>query len=195
MTSRSTASRRGASKSSGPRKKNKVNIPGWVWLFTGLVLGFFIAFLMGLTPKAVDVHSAAGHNPGQAVSTGNDINKPVFDFYTLLPESEVSISSELPSESPKVSGQPKASSALESGKANKQYLLQAGSFRNEKDAERLRAQLLLEGLEPKVERVMVGAGESWYRVQLGPFSDRQSLQSTQRVLASKKIDTLLLQVK
>ena len=190
MTSRSTASKRGASKSAGSRKKSKANVPGWVWLLTGLVLGFFVAFLMGLTPKAVDVRTVANQDAPKAEP--KEKNKPVFDFYTLLPESEVSVPVEPVSVTPKkrvTKAAPKVDSTP------KKYLLQAGSFRSSKDADRLRAQLLLEGLSPRVEKVSVGSGENWYRVQLGPFSDQESLKSTRNVLASKNIDTLLLQVK
>ncbi|OED40847.1 hypothetical protein ACH42_15395 [Endozoicomonas sp. (ex Bugula neritina AB1)] len=197
MTSRSTASKRGASKSSGSRKKSNVSIPGWIWLVTGLALGFFIAFLMGLTPGAVDVRIASDKEAAKIEP--DDINKPVFDFYTLLPESEVSVPVEtipvLPKkiEPSKASGS--AAKAIEVDRTPKNYLLQVGSFRNSKDADRLRAQLLLEGLNPRVDKVNVGSGESWYRVQLGPFSDQKTLQSTRSILAGKKIDSLLLQVK
>lgn len=201
MTSRSTTSKRGASKSSSSRKKSKANIPGWIWLTTGLALGFFIAFLMGLTPGAVDVRTAA--SKGAEKTEPQEENRPVFDFYTLLPESEVSVPVEsVPvsqkKEPPKKGRSGQASNAPAAEKADsspRKYLLQAGSFRNSKDADRLRAQLLLEGLEPRVEKVSVGNGENWYRVQLGPFSDQSALQSTRSVLASKKIDSLLLLVK
>ena len=197
MTSRSAPSKRGASKSVSAKKKTKTNTPGWIWLLTGLSLGFFIAFLMGLTPEAVDVRTAA--NQEGAVEKPEEINKPVFDFYTLLPESEVTVSVEpVPLAKAKAKAKEQSKRVDSGSKAetvSRKYLLQAGSFRNSKDADRLRAQLLLEGLSPNVEKVSVGGGENWYRVQLGPFSDQGSLQSTRSVLASKNIDSLLLQVK
>lgn len=118
----------------------------------------------------------------------------MFDFYTLLPESEVSLTTVPPQEpAPVASPVPSQKSAVPA--EGRQYLLQAGSFRSFKDAERLRAKLLLEGHMPKVEKVTVGSGETWHRVQLGPFSDRATIDNVQQELASQNVDTLLLQLK
>ncbi|MGB1271593.1 MAG: SPOR domain-containing protein, partial [Endozoicomonas sp.] len=128
-----------------------------------------------------------------------------FDFYTLLPESEVTLPMAEPSSRPAPEKQADRSGAndkkgdtkgsVSSSGVPRKYLLQAGSFRNAQDADRLRAQLLLQGLNPKVEKVNVGSGETWHRVQLGPFIDRSSLHNAQQVLASQNIDSLLLQLK
>ena len=125
----------------------------------------------------------------------NSKSEPVFDFYTLLPESEVTVSvaGEPVTGAPAVKNPQQKSTTSPS--IPKQYLLQAGSFRSFKDAERLRARLLLEGYMPKVEKVTVGSGETWHRVQLGPFSDRATIENMQQVLASQNVDTLLLQLK
>ncbi len=199
MTSRSTSSKRGASRSASAKKKSKINIPGWIWLLTGFASGFFIAFLMGLTPAAVDVRTVTGNNSEKDPS--QKVNKPVFDFYTLLPESEVKVDVE-PVPVDRKQRQPEIESKTTQAKPRVQpkakpqiFLLQAGSFRNVKDAERLRAQLLLEGLNPKIEKVGVGGGENWFRVQLGPFDDQHSLKTTRSTLAGMNIDSLLLQVK
>ncbi len=196
MTSRSNSTKRGASKSKSAGKTTPVSMPNWVWLLAGLVIGVFVAFLAGLMPSAKDVRTVAEQVASASVDEQKKDNQPVFDFYTLLPESEVTVS--IPDPAP-AKTQPKKkeqNAALPATSTKpKKYLLQAGSFRSSKDAERLRAQLLLEGLTPKVERVNVGGGETWHRVQLGPFTDRASLQSAQKVLAGQNIDSLLLQLK
>lgn len=204
MTAKSApVNKRGASKSPHAKKNKKPNISGGVWLITGLALGFFAAFLMGLTPSAVDVRSITESDSGSAAEDQKDRNKPVFDFYTLLPESEVTVPSveQVPERQVKKTVKKKAAvtknteAKPEAPAKPKRYLLQAGSFRNSKDADRLRAQLLLQGLVPKVEQVNVGGGETWFRVQLGPFEDQESLTQTRAVLASNNIDSLLLQLK
>ena len=196
MSSRPT-SKRGASKAKreSGRKTGLSSLPGWLWLVTGLAAGFFVAFLFRLSPNAVDARKVAGH-PVQAEKTSDPA--PVFDFYTLLPESEVN----LPKTEPVAPGkkQVKKQTGNDQKQANvkensARYLLQAGSFRSIKDADRLRAQLLLWGLSPRVEKVNVGSGESWHRVQIGPFEDKDSLYSAQKILAEHNVDSLLLKMR
>ncbi len=168
-------------------------------MLAGLVIGVFVAFLAGLAPSAKDVRTVAEQVASSSENAQKKDHQPVFDFYTLLPESEVTVSIAEPEPvavpAKTQSGKPDQKPAATATTKPKKYLLQAGSFRSSKDAERLRAQLLLEGLTPKVEKVSVGGGETWHRVQLGPFTDRSSLQNAQKVLASQNIDSLLLQLK
>ena len=198
MTERSASNKRGASKSPRTKKKNNPKIPGGMMLVTGVALGFFGAFLIGLTPDAVDVRTVADQDAGQEAKI---LNKPVFDFYTLLPESEVTVPNvePVPERQPRGKVTPPSDKPVirvsETTAKSRRYLLQAGSFRNEEDARRLRVELVLQGLEPKVEEVDVRNGETWFRVQLGPFSDQETLNKTQSVLAENRIDSLLLQLK
>lgn len=64
-------------------------------------------------------------------------------------------------------------------------LMQCGSFRQESDAERLRAQIAMAGMESQV-RSTEGSNGLWYRVILGPYEtkrdaerDRHKLQRNQ----------------
>lgn len=198
MTARAASNKRGASKSPRTKKKTSPKIPGGMMLVTGVALGFFGAFLMGLTPSAVDVRTVADQSAGNEEKV---LNKPVFDFYTLLPESEVTVPNVEPvperksKKKVKSSADKPVSKAPETPAKPRRYLLQAGSFRNQEDARRLRVKLVLQGLEPKVEEVNVRNGETWFRVQLGPFSDQETLSKTQSVLAENRIDSLLLRLK
>ncbi|MGI9277247.1 MAG: SPOR domain-containing protein [Endozoicomonas sp.] len=193
MSSRTTA-RRGASKAAGRKKPaSKSRIPGWLWLLTGFCAGFFLAFLIKLTPSPVEVPPRPGADTGEKVR-GSEPN-PVFDFYTLLPESEVILPEVEREQKPAATTPNRQQPAKTEPRKPSRYLLQAGSFRSSSDADRLRAQLLLAGLTPKVEKVDVGSGESWHRVQLGPFENRGELDNAQKVLAEMKIDSLLLKLK
>ncbi|WP_447744877.1 SPOR domain-containing protein [Pseudomonas nicosulfuronedens] len=102
MAKKKPAPKRGASRYQAPAKKSSV--PGWVWLVAGLAIGGFITFLMKLEPGRNDVKrekpeaakTVVGSNkpsgtvqPQQpAAPTGV---KPKYDFYTLLPGSEVAV--------------------------------------------------------------------------------------------------------
>ena len=186
MTSRSKNPKRGASKSKSTNNGPSASHTHWGWLLTGLMIGVFIAFLAGLTPSVKDVRSLTEQT---STNAQNEQRQPVFDFYTLLPETEVTVV-----ERPSAKKIEKKPPPVPSESAKK-YLLQAGSFRSYKDAEHLRAKLLLEGLSPRVEKVNVGSGETWHRVQLGPLSDADSLKKARSVLIDQNIDSLLLQLK
>ena len=69
--------------------------------------------------------------------------------------------------------------------------LQAGSFRQREDADRRRAELLLLGLEPKVEETNGDNGQ-WFRVYVGPFANRSAMAKARSLTAAQNIDTLVL---
>ena len=108
--------------------------------------------------------------------------KPRFDFYTLLPEQTIEVEV-----APQEVDKPRATVS----QSSERYLLQAGSFRQQEDAERRRAELLLLGLEPRVEEAS-GDNGRWYRVYLGPFDSRSKMAKARSLTANQDIDTLLL---
>nr|WP_246386788.1 SPOR domain-containing protein [Litorivivens lipolytica] len=72
--------------------------------------------------------------------------------------------------------------------------MQAGSFKTNADADRRRAELLLLGLEAKIEAVEAN-GDTWHRVYVGPFTSRSKLSKARTTLISEGIETLLLKRK
>ena len=89
------APKRGASRYQAPAKKP---IPGWLWMAIGLSVGAFIVFLMKLEPgqgddvKRVKQEQLKATKAAEANKTAPSPTQPVkpkYDFYTLLPESEV----------------------------------------------------------------------------------------------------------
>lgn len=76
-------------------------------------------------------------------------------------------------------------------KTTELFILQAGSFRQREDADRRRAELLLLGLDPKVEET-TGDNGRWFRVYVGPFESRSRLAKARSLTAGQNIDTLTL---
>lgn len=76
--------------------------------------------------------------------------------------------------------------------ASNRFLLQAGSFRSQGDADNLRAQLLLMGLSASIETFTPNQGETWHRVIVGPYDNHQSMDSARSQLTANGIDTLML---
>ncbi len=72
------------------------------------------------------------------------------------------------------------------------YLLQAGSFRQQQDADALRANLALLGIDARIERVELPGGETWHRVRIGPFASLSGVNEVRARMASQQIDSILL---
>lgn len=170
------------SKTAPPPAKSRV--PGWVWLLTGVAVGLFISFLVYLAdikPQA-DKPKAANTKAISSEKAESKTSNTRFEFYTLLPEREVIV----PAEEESASDKPQQTLI---------YILQAGSFKNPADADRLRAKLLLLGLEAKVEEVSGAGNGTWHRVQVGPFTSRSKLSKARNMLINNNIETLLLKRK
>ena len=62
------------------------------------------------------------------------------------------------------------------------YIVQIASFRSLKDADSLKAKLILNGFNPVVQSVVLSGEEKLYRVRLGPYPDRASLDAARAQL-------------
>lgn len=68
------------------------------------------------------------------------------------------------------------------------YFLQAGAFRSESDAEAVKAQILLLGLQARVQKAQVG-GSTINRVRVGPFNGIDDMNTARAQLGSEKIES------
>ncbi|MEZ5501762.1 MAG: SPOR domain-containing protein [Halioglobus sp.] len=165
----------------GQRRGNGVRV-----YFAGVLTGAFLSLLgyLALLPKPPDpaLEGAAPATPQEA-----EIPKPRFDFYTMLPAQKIEVGEGPDQVEPAaVVSKPPAPTA-----APEPYYLQAGSFRNRDDAERRRAELLLLGLDPKIEGASSDNGQ-WFRVYLGPFDTHDAMTKARGLLANQNIETVLL---
>ncbi|SHN16004.1 Cell division protein FtsN [Pseudomonas asturiensis] len=218
------APKRGASRYQAPAKKP---IPGWLWLAIGLTVGAFVVFLMKLEPGGEDVKRVKADVKAAKIAEANKTPpsptapvKPKYDFYTLLPESEVIVPNEAvpektpPAVAPIAPVSPEQAAKIDTARAQAAlsgltpppqppvattkpaavttFFLQAGSFRKQADAEKVRAQIILLGQTATVESGTV-KDETWYRVLVGPFSNREQLTTAQKQLAGGGFSNLLLQ--
>lgn len=207
------APKRGASRTQASSRKP---IHPLVWVITGLIVGVFVMSLFQLKPgnDAIKREQAtASKKPVVKPKKDTSANKPKFEFYTLLSESEVIVPLEaLPEKTPppptqtEVEAEKKADAvraqAILDGKtppapavkkeAKMQFYLQAGSFPEREKAESVRAQLLLSGQDVHIESGQV-SDKTWHRVLVGPFVSREQLGVAQKQLASSGFNNLLLQ--
>ena len=108
-----------------------------------------------------------------------------YDFYEMLPNFEVVV----PEKDREVKRDLPAAKIERPGV----YVLQAGSYRNEADAQRVRAQLSLQGIDAKVQRVAVD-NDVWHRVRIGPISDLGELNRVRKQLQAAEVDDLVIRV-
>lgn len=76
--------------------------------------------------------------------------------------------------------------------AKVKYTLQAGSFKNAKQADQRRASIAMSGLPVKVIKVTVKPGEDWYRVVVGPFNGKDKTTEARQTLSGDGIDSLMV---
>ena len=107
-----------------------------------------------------------------------------FAFYDMLPKFEVVV--------PEKERSARVDSASRIERPGI-YFLQVGSYRNQDEAERVRAQLARQDISANVQRVAVDA-DVWHRVRIGPIRDLAQLNRTRQQLQAADRDTLVIRV-
>lgn len=164
----------------------------WRWLLIIILVGAFAAFLIYLrsseqsgekTPPATQV--VVKSQPPKPNPKPRKPFEPTFDFYTILPEQEVVVSE------PEIKTRAREESIGKSKDA--QYVIQAGSFRNRQDAEKVKAQLTALGIEAKIEAAKNGT-TTWHRVKIGPLSKMTKVDAIRSRLHAQGIDAVVMQL-
>lgn len=130
---------------------------------------------------------------------------PQFEFYTMLPEKEVLVpeyeimtrvreertatATATPVDNPVDSTSPTIPIETPT-KSTTAYMMQAGSFKNASDAEKMRANLEAMGIEARVERGKVGE-TVYHRVKMGPYAQMNSVSAIRARLKQSNIDVIV----
>jgi cell division protein FtsN len=131
-----------------------------------------------------DPHRQAPADTETSAGTGQAAEK--YDFYQMLPNFEVVV----PEKEKDVKRDLPATARIERPGV---YVLQAGSYRNESDADRVRQQLSKEGIDAKVQRVAVDT-DVWHRVRIGPITKLDELNKLRKQLQAAEIDAIVIRV-
>jgi cell division protein FtsN len=161
----------------------------------GFVLGLMLGLLLALgifiydrrplqSEKAVPQPAPVKRpeSPPPPVAQRTD---PEFDFYEMLPKFEVVI----PEQDESAPPQTRRAAVQKPGV----YMLQAGSFRDSADAERVRALIGLQGVPSKIQRVAIDR-DTWHRVRVGPITNLKELESTRSKLRQAQIEALVIRI-
>lgn len=176
------------------RRQQSSGKPAWVWFVLGNFVGGFAVFIFLLSDlKTEKGKVVANSKPAAQAQTPADA-KPKFDFYKLLEENEVKVA---PPKNQQVrvresgSGESRQAVDKEEAQPDLVYILQAASFRDKDEAERLRAQLMLANLDVKVESATDSRG-TWHRVLVGPYTNRSKVAKARSILAEHRLMPLVL---
>lgn len=181
------------------RAKKNQDFPGWLWMLFGLAIGLSVAFAVYMRDNHTTGQQVAadpapapaetvvdnnGESPGLE-STQPPAEESRFTFYELLPNFVV----EIPTQEPEIAADVEPIAVVEPGV----YVLQAGSFSTEKDADRRRAELGLHGMESNIQRVKIN-DRNYYRVYVGPTDDLDELNMLRSRLRAAKIDVFRIRL-
>jgi cell division protein FtsN len=165
------------------------NFSGTAGFLLGLAIGLGIAlavFVYDRRPAAATTpEPQAAHTEREAAEDATDASGKQFDFYEMLPKFEVVVP-----EREKVETTDARPAAIQRPGA---YVLQAGSYRNFADADRVRAQLALQGIESQIQRVSIDK-DTWHRVRIGPIGDLGELERTREKLRQADIEAIVVRV-
>lgn len=166
----------------------------------GLTLGLSVAVGVYLVDHGyVSLEGWLGNERAASptpVPKATEAPRPRFDFYTILPEMEVVIPEEPPTDAaaPRAVLPPPAPAIDSTPPTARGYVLQAGSFRSASDADALKAQLALLGYEASVQTVSINQ-DTYHRVRVGPFASRDRADAARAQLAASAVSTILLRLK
>ena len=132
-------------------------------------------------PKQKIANESALPNDENPDETAQNKTDNQFDFYTILPETESTVTE-----------QEVKDSALTVKKDN--YFLQVGAFQNEADAGNMQAKLALQGFEAVIQTATIPEKGIWHRVRVGPLSDINQINKIRSELTTDGFNTDLIKV-
>ena len=193
-------------------------LPLWLWLFAILAVGAFLGLIYyldsyekskGQISEVSGKSSTAGKaSKSEDSAASSDNIKPSFDFYKLLPKLKVEVpkadtSSQQPSQQQQANAEQPAPAQLthepivapSNSAPIYSYILQAGSFKEFHEADRLKASLALAGIQANIEKVVLNGANVWHRVRVGPIHSERQMNKIRDQLRQQNIEPITLKVK
>ncbi len=182
-------------------RRGGLDLARWRDLGIGFSAGLLVALVIyvsdhrdqqaaadGAVTAAPTPHRATGHalTAAGAAAAGDaaDAAADKYDFYDGLPKFEMVV--------PEKEHGTRVDAAARVERPGT-YFLQAGSYRNVEDANRIQAQLARQNISANVQRVALDA-DVWYRIRIGPIKDLDQLNRLRQQLQSAEIVSLVIRV-
>jgi cell division protein FtsN len=168
------------------RRRGSEPFSGW----TGLLLGAIVGLAGGVAIYALNRPAPPATVEAPAPASARESEAPAapetrYDFYSMLPNFEVVV--------PEKDREVKRDAPTAEVNKEGAYVLQVGSYKDFKEADRVRAQLALQGIESRVQRVSVD-NDTWHRVRIGPITDLKELNRIRERLREAEMDVLVIRV-
>ena len=143
----------------------------------------FLIYLWQSVPPDEEVATLSETPTADPAATKNSSEQAMtWDFYEIFPKSEVPIVEDYT-----------APDIPEAAPDDRAWVLQAGSFRRQEDADTLRAELILMGMDVYIKTVKKD-GQTWHRVMVGPMDTQLELTRSRNKLAENNIQSISLRV-
>ena len=171
-----------------------------IGIFVGLVLGVVIAAGVvwylnrshspfqnkdaPTSPESDRRSSAAGSTETLPAKPGE---KDRFEFYKILPGGQEAGSA------PKAA--PPATTPEAPPVANERYFLQAGAFQKKADADNLKGELALIGIEATVTEAMIPDKGKMFRVRSGPYAKAEEMNRARTQMSQGGVQATVVKVK
>lgn len=156
----------------------KPRLPSWIWFISGIIVTLFVQFLLHLTQvDTSDLAQDAAEKNVTPIETKKapEKKRPKIEFYNTLKNREVKV----PNDVVKTREQ-----------ESYNYALQAGAFKQRKDAEQQRAEIILMGLDASIESRKNKSGTMYHRIIVGPFTSRSALASARNKLIANNMNSM-----
>jgi cell division protein FtsN len=181
------------------KRKQPAQFSGLLGAAVGLAIGLAIAGFVYFkdhradTPTVAAAKAVGKRKLRNTESPDNDARESgapeepakTYDFYDQLPKFEVVVPEKEKDVKRDIRDVPETRRGT--------YVLQAGSYKNFADADRIRAQLALQGVESKVQKVSVD-NDTWHRIRIGPISKLDELNKLRAILRKADVDVLVIRV-
>ena len=175
---------------SAGRRKTDSSFSGWTGLAIGLLIGAVaVAFTWHYKTKAPAEQAVAKTKEKAPLSAREEAAEPEppasgeYTFYNKLKNFEVVV----PEKEKDVHRDLKSEPETRPGS----YFLQVGSYRKFTDADRVRAQLALAGVDSVIQKVSVDS-DTWLRIRVGPLKNLDELNRVRSLLRRSDIDALVI---
>jgi cell division protein FtsN len=174
------------------RARAPAGFSGWTGVAIGLAIGLVIAagvWRYKSRPPADPTIAKQKKPPASQVD--EPVDRPTYDpgipidFAKVLPKTEVLIPERERDAHHDVHAPPVTRPGT--------YYLQAGSFHSEAEADHVRANLALSGIESKIQKVSIDS-DVWHRVSIGPYTDLDALNRVRTRLRQANVDASLISV-
>lgn len=172
--------RRNRTPRSDPRRsRRQPSAFHWGSFGAGVALGIACTLAGALLPEWWGVPAITSPTAPPAAGEPTPITR--FEFFDRLPNEKTASRANARDPLPATSAD-----------APPEFLLQAGSFTNKEDAERLRTTLSQSGWNTETATVTLSSGAIRHRVIVGPFSSSQDTQHAISELRKQDVDALVL---